>query len=83
MARHIKRISIQAVGFALLLLGVAGLILPILNGTVFLLAGLVLLSVYSERAKRILHKIGKQHPQAEKTVQKVERWVLKVVGEAA
>lgn len=83
MARHIKRIGIQALGFAFILLGVAGLVLPILNGTIFLLAGLVLLSVYSERAKAILHKIGRQHPQAERAVIKVERWVHKVVGEAA
>lgn len=83
MARHIKRIGIQAIGFAFLLLGAAGLILPVLNGTLFLLAGLVLLSVYSERAKRILHKIGRQHPKAEQAVTKVERWVHKVVGEVA
>lgn len=83
MARHIKRISIQTIGFALLLLGVAGILLPIINGTIFLIAGLVLLSVYSERAKKILHTLGRQHPQAEKAVIKIERWVLKVVGEAA
>ncbi len=81
MAKHIKRISIQTVGYACLLLGIAGIILPILNGTVFLVAGLVLLSVYSEWAKKLLHKIGRQHPQAERIVLKVERWVLKVVGE--
>lgn len=83
MARHIKRISIQTIGFALLLLGVAGILLPILNGTIFLIAGLVLLSVYSERAKKMLHTLGKQHPQAEKIVLKVERFVLKVVGDVA
>lgn len=81
MAKHIKRISIQTVGFSMLLLGVAGVLLPLLNGIVFLIFGLVLLSLYSPLAKRILRYLGSKHPKAELLVVKVEGWVFKFVGE--
>jgi len=81
MKRHVKRISIQTLGFFCLLLGVAGIILPVLNGTIFLLAGLILLSVYSPRAKHWLNRIGDQHPKAQQIVRKLEGMVHRVVGE--
>lgn len=81
MAKHVKKISIQAIGFAFILLGVAGLVLPVLNGTIFLIAGLFLLSVYSPRAKLLIKRIGDQHPQAEKLVLKIEKFMHKYIGE--
>jgi uncharacterized membrane protein YbaN (DUF454 family) len=81
MKKHVKRLTIQTIGYACLMLGVAGILLPVLNGIIFLILGLVLLSVYSARAKTLLHRLGRQHPKAEQTVIRVERWVLKMVGE--
>ena len=82
MARHIKRISIQAIGFALILLGIAGLVLPVLNGIIFIVAGLFLLSMYSPRAKVVINLIGNQHPKAEVLVKKIEVFMHKYLGEA-
>lgn len=64
-----------------MLLGVAGIFLPVLNGIIFLIAGLLLLSLYSPWAKDLLNRLGKTHPQAEKVVARVDQFVRKYVGE--
>ena len=81
MKKHVKKISIQVIGFFFLLLGIAGIILPVLNGIFFLIAGLLLLSLYSPWAKNILVRVGKTHPKAQKVVEKVDAFVRKYVGE--
>lgn len=46
--KTIKRISIDTVGWALILLGVIGILLPVVPGFVLVLAGLYLLSLHSK-----------------------------------
>jgi hypothetical protein len=50
--RHALRVSL---GIGLVLLGIAGLILPIMPGWVFLIPGLVILGDYFPPVKRLLH----------------------------
>src|SRR5438445_4723592 len=47
-----KRVSLIVLGWMLLLLGAAGLVLPVLPGILFLLLGLSILSVEYEWARR-------------------------------
>lgn len=79
--RHAKRVGILALAVFFLVVGLAGLVLPILNGIIFLILSLVLFSVYSETAKGLLRKLGKQHHKAEEWVAKLEAWVAKQVGD--
>jgi len=51
MKRRLWRIARITAGVALLLLGVVGLFLPFLQGILFLVMGLTLLSTESARAK--------------------------------
>jgi len=51
MKRRLWRIARITAGIALLILGVIGLFLPFLQGILFLIMGLTLLSTESERAK--------------------------------
>jgi uncharacterized membrane protein YbaN (DUF454 family) len=51
MKQRIWRAGKIGVGVALLILGVAGLFLPFLQGVLFLVMGLTLLSTESPRAK--------------------------------
>ncbi len=51
MRRRLWRIARITAGAALLVLGVIGLFLPFLQGILFLIMGLTLLSTESERAK--------------------------------
>ncbi len=81
MAKHAKRIGIQAVGLAFMLLGVLGILLPVVNGSIFIILGLILLSIHSTRIKKFLHTQSKRHPKAEAAVQRMEAFILKWVGE--
>jgi uncharacterized protein len=81
MRKKVKKIGIQTLGLVCLVIGVAGLVLPFLNGIFFLAVGLLLLSVYSPGAKKLLHKIGRQHPKAEAAVLKMEGWLMTRIGE--
>lgn len=49
-----KEAGTWALGVTFLVLGVAGLVLPILQGILFLLVGLAILSKVSDRAARLL-----------------------------
>jgi uncharacterized membrane protein YbaN (DUF454 family) len=57
-----KKIGILLVGWALILFGAVGLILPILHGTLFLLIGLAILSSEYVWAHRLLSKIRNRFP---------------------
>ena len=57
MTRHVKRIGRIVLGVICLILGVAGLFLPFLQGILLLVVGLSLLSTESERARNWLERL--------------------------
>ena len=54
MKRRVRVVLDWILGLTLLAIGVAGLVLPILQGWVFILAGLAVLSSHSVRARTAL-----------------------------
>jgi uncharacterized protein len=60
---RLKRIATYIVGWAFILLGIAGLFLPILQGILFLLIGLFVLSSVSPWAERLLNRIRRRFPR--------------------
>ncbi len=67
----IKRIGLLIIGWFFIVLGIIGLFLPILQGILFILIGLAILSSRSERIKRFLKYLEKRYPQYHG---KVEVW---------
>lgn len=63
MNRTAKRILTLIVGWAFILLGIAGLFLPILQGILFLLIGLIILSSEYVWAHRLLQKVKARFPK--------------------
>jgi uncharacterized membrane protein YbaN (DUF454 family) len=59
---RLKRWGILAVGWAFILLGIAGLFLPILQGILFLLIGLFILSTEYVWAHHLLLKLKQRFP---------------------
>ena len=57
-----KRALIYLIGWTLILLGIIGLFLPILQGILFLLIGLLVLSKESRLAKSFLHRLQERYP---------------------
>jgi uncharacterized membrane protein YbaN (DUF454 family) len=67
----IKRLALIAAGWALLVLGTAGLFLPILPGILFLLIGLSILSMEYEWARRWVNALRQRFPAADRKFQQL------------
>jgi len=74
-----KTILLQAVGYLFLVLGVLGLVLPILQGFLFLAIGLIILA-----KSAFLERFKKKHPDAgafiDKADAKVHEWGRKAAA---
>lgn len=74
----LKKIGMLIVGWAFVVLGIIGLFLPILQGMLFIIIGLSILSSRSERVRRLLKYLEERYPQHHKKVEiwreKVKRW---------
>ncbi|MDA8234697.1 MAG: tellurium resistance protein TerC [Clostridia bacterium] len=68
MKAKIKSLIIQILGWLFILLGILGLFLPFLQGILFILIGLYLLSHQSPWAKNLLRKIRSRFPKLAKTL---------------
>lgn len=86
-----KKILVLVIGWTFIVLGIAGLFLPILQGILFLLIGLIILSSEYVWAHRLLTKIKARFPaaarQADAAQQKAEQtlarwWGRKKVAKA-
>ena len=72
MKQHVKRIIILIMGSVFIVLGVAGLFLPGLQGILFLLIGLVLLSKECSWAKRLLHRLRHRFPKLDHKLEEIK-----------
>jgi len=67
----IKKIGLLIIGWLFIVLGILGLFLPILQGILFILVGLAILSPQSKTIKRFLKHLEERYPQHH---QKIEVW---------
>ena len=58
-----KRILALIAGWTFILLGVAGLFLPFLQGVLFILVGIIILSAHYAWARLLLTKLRKRFPK--------------------
>jgi uncharacterized membrane protein YbaN (DUF454 family) len=63
-AKQIKRIVALIIGWTLIVVGVVGLFVPILQGILFILLGLYVLSRESTTARRMLDRLRARYPKA-------------------
>jgi uncharacterized membrane protein YbaN (DUF454 family) len=85
MNRHGKRILILIVGWAFILLGIVGLFLPILQGVLFILIGLIILSSEYVWAHHLLTRLKERFPKlgrvADQATQKAKAWMQRLTGQ--
>lgn len=74
MERQIKRIVVLVIGWLLIGFGVVGLFLPILQGVLFIMLGLLVLSRESETAHRWLQRGRQKYPQVDAKLKKGGKW---------
>lgn len=70
-----KRALLIATGWLFIVLGIAGLFLPILQGILFLVIGLLILSREYTWAQNILQRFEKRFPDISKKARRVARRV--------
>jgi uncharacterized membrane protein YbaN (DUF454 family) len=63
MKAFFKRLAVQLVGWAFIVVGIIGLFLPILQGILFILIGLIILSTQYSWAHRLIVKIRARFPR--------------------
>lgn len=77
----VKRVMVYILGWGFILLGIVGLFLPILQGLVFLLIGLLILSKESRLARNLIHRIRNRFPeQFQKVVDLKKRLKNRILG---
>ena len=85
MKSSIKRILVLIVGWSFILLGILGLFLPILQGILFLLVGLIILSSEYVWAHRLLTRLKERFPRlgrtADQATAKAAAWLRRISGQ--
>jgi uncharacterized protein len=74
-SRNLKRLALTIGGWALVALGIVGLFLPVLQGILFLAAGLVLLSLVSPRMRLLRQRLVNRYPAFGNHITRVRTWL--------
>ena len=81
------RLASIGLGYGLLTLGVIGLIVPVLHGTIFFVIGLLILSRHTQWAARWLDWLKRRHPKVESLIERGEgivdrgeQWAMAKLG---
>ena len=86
MKSYTKRILLLIAGWAFILLGILGLFLPILQGVLLLLVGLIILSSEYVWAHRLLTKLRERFPKigrtADQATAKATAWLRRISGQS-
>ena len=72
----IKTIGILITGWFFVILGILGLFLPVLQGILFIMIGLAILSTSSELVQRLLRRFEERHPRYHARVEEMKKKVL-------
>jgi hypothetical protein len=73
----LKRVAFLVIGWMFLVLGAAGLVLPVLPGVLFLVIGLSFLSLEYEWARRWVTRLLRRFPAADRKIQGMLAKVVK------
>lgn len=78
--KHLKRALLLMAAIVFLVVGVIGLVLPVLQGVLFIAIGLILLSLYSPTVRVWMDRRTLRFPKLHKAVREIEEWVVKIIG---
>ena len=81
MYKKTKRAFVFVLAVAFILLGVVGLVLPVLQGWFFFAIALILLSLLYPSLRIWIKDRTRRYPKLHSTVERTEAWVDKTIGE--
>ena len=80
LKKEAKRVLVLTLATAFLLLGLAGLVLPVLQGWLFLAISALLFSMYSPSLRAWLARRTEPYPWLHKVVDRAEGWTTRIFG---
>ncbi len=84
MALTLKRVLVLVVGWAFIVVGIIGLFLPVLQGVLFIVIGLIILSTEYHWARRLLEKVKTRFPGvarvSHEAAEKAKVWLHRITG---
>lgn len=84
MTQRVKRVLLEIAGWGFLVLGVVGLFLPLMQGMLFIVIGLLILSSEYVWAHRLLSKARDRFPKvvglAERARERAGYWLRRTMG---
>lgn len=87
MRAAVKRIAVLLLGWGFILLGIVGLFLPVLQGILFILIGLIILSSEYIWAHKLLQRLRNRFPsiarKADEAQGRAASWMRRVFGQGA
>lgn len=85
MSPRVKRLVMLIVGWGFVVLGIVGLFLPVLQGVLFILVGLIILSSEYVWAHQLLTRLRQRFPKISHTAQeaahKAAVWLRRLSGD--
>ena len=81
MRKQAKKVAVLTLGIVFIILGLLGLVLPFLQGILFLVIGLMLISLCIPEVRVWIDKHTERYPKLHPIIHKVESWILKFIGE--
>lgn len=82
MNRQVKRVLVLIVGWAFILVGIAGLFLPVIQGILCLLIGLTILSSEYVWAHHLLRKLRERFPRiaalSDRAAENAQKWMSRL-----
>lgn len=78
--KHTKRTIVLILGVLFVLLGLVGLVMPFLQGILFLIIGILLLSTYSPSLREWIQTHTRRYPKLHYWVVRAEAWIESIIG---
>jgi uncharacterized membrane protein YbaN (DUF454 family) len=80
LTQQVKRKLYIGAGIFFIVIGIAGLVLPILQGFLFIALGLVLLSKGSSRVRALKQRFKQRYPEWGAKLTRAEKWSQALPG---
>ncbi len=81
MKRKIKKTLVLILGIIFILFGLFGLVVPFLQGILFLIIGFMILSLCFPKIRLLIQKHAQKSPHFFSLINKAEKWIAKFIGE--
>ena len=81
MQKQVKKVLVLTIGIIFIIFGLLGLVLPFLQGIIFLAIGFFLVSLYFPKTYLWIEKHTEKYPRLFIKIKKIEIWIKKFIGE--